>query len=358
MGDAQHTDPKIVAYAQSALEQMAAHGVPPTPKNYAVWYSFLAGQDPQAEAALRPVLESGQGFTPQLNDQLFGRIFGGSLDSLLLRDISDRLQTAICRLLQEIGQSSGDTGRYRHALQAFSEELRGIDALDRLGHVVENILAHTADVEQKSGQLETHLSSTSSELDGLRQRLEEFERQAMTDPLTGIGNRRAFDNTLAVAIGDAERTNTPLSLIMADIDHFKKFNDRHGHKVGDQVIKVVAKILAERMGDNEIAGRYGGEEFGLILPGRDLDSAVILAEEARERVKKKRIVKRATGEDLGTVTLSLGVARYIPGESADQFVERADSALYAAKNAGRNTVIAAGEPAPAQSNGRNGSSRR
>ncbi|MCU0894360.1 MAG: GGDEF domain-containing protein [Rhodospirillales bacterium] len=148
-----------------------------------------------------------------------------------------------------------------------------------------------------------------------------------------------FDFVLRQAALDGMENGDPLSLLMLDIDHFKKFNDTHGHHIGDQVLRLLAAVLKQSVKGQDTPARYGGEEFAVVLPQTVLENAVKLAEAIRLRVSRRSVVNRATSQRLGSFTVSIGAAEFVPGEPLRQFVERADRALYAAKKAGRNRVM-------------------
>ena len=145
-------------------------------------------------------------------------------------------------------------------------------------------------------------------------------------------------------ISDSEHSGEPCALIMADIDHFKRFNDTYGHQTGDQVLRLVAIGLKQNVKGQDIACRYGGEEFGVILPKTSLKQAAVVAEHIRQAVMAKELVKRSTGENLGRVTISLGVAAWSRGDQPADILARADAALYAAKRGGRNLVRCETDP--------------
>lgn len=171
-----------------------------------------------------------------------------------------------------------------------------------------------------------------------------LEVQASTDGLTGVANRRHFDRTLALEWKRHARSSFPLSLLLVDVDHFKRYNDAHGHLEGDDCLGEIARTLAtaaRRPGD--LVARYGGEEFGVILPETDLPGALAVAEMVRERLRLKGLPHGAPGAG-PLVTLSMGCASMVPacGPPADVLIKRADEALYAAKAAGRDRVEHAG----------------
>ncbi|KQT60117.1 hypothetical protein ASG52_18535 [Methylobacterium sp. Leaf456] len=171
----------------------------------------------------------------------------------------------------------------------------------------------------------------------VEERTRDLERLAVTDPLTGLSNRRALDEALADAVREE---GAGLSLILADIDHFKAINDRHGHAVGDAVLVALAGALGDAARPGDRLGRWGGEEFVILCPSTDLAAAQALAESMRLRVSETEIA------GVGRRTCSFGVAARAAGESVDGLLVRADAALYAAKHAGRDRVETAG-PSPA-----------
>jgi diguanylate cyclase len=157
--------------------------------------------------------------------------------------------------------------------------------------------------------------------------------------LTGIANRRSFDERLKLAIREAKSSSDTLSLLMIDIDHFKKFNDSFGHQLGDKVLQLVARILKTSIKGRDTVARYGGEEFAVILPSTRLAGAATLGDQIREAVASRRIIQKRTGEDFGSITLSVGVSSLRSADSGESLIKRADDALYSAKRGGRNRVI-------------------
>jgi diguanylate cyclase (GGDEF)-like protein len=169
----------------------------------------------------------------------------------------------------------------------------------------------------------------------LSTRMNELQHQSRTDPLTLLGNRRLFDDKLPQEFVMAREEQKPLSLLVLDIDHFKGYNDRHGHPQGDRAIKAVATALRKFARKPLVACRYGGEEFTVILPGIDCPTAAVMSERLR------RTVEETLNGDLA-ITISVGYACLSRGdfENAEKFFEAADSALYRAKQQGRNCVVA------------------
>jgi diguanylate cyclase len=163
----------------------------------------------------------------------------------------------------------------------------------------------------------------------------------MTDALTTLANRKALDEGLAKMCADAESSGRPLALAVVDIDHFKRFNDTWGHQTGDQVIRYVASVMG-RVGEQpRLAARFGGEEFAILFPCEQMAEVASELDAVRREVGSRTLKRRSTNEDLGAVTISIGVAQYQKGEGAAGLLERADAALYASKRGGRDKVSCA-----------------
>jgi diguanylate cyclase len=199
-------------------------------------------------------------------------------------------------------------------------------------------------MEGRTKTLEKELQQSSTQVGELRSQLDTVRRESLTDPLTGIANRKAFDAELTTAMAEARLHGESLSLFMCDIDRFKTFNDTWGHQTGDHVLKLVAGCISENTKGRDTAARYGGEEFAVIVRKAHAGDAVRLAEQIRANVQSKKLIKKSTGDILGSVTISIGVAELTGGESAAALIQRADMCLYRAKHAGRNCVISEKDP--------------
>jgi diguanylate cyclase len=191
----------------------------------------------------------------------------------------------------------------------------------------------------RSIELEKRLNETSSELDSIRKSLSQAEQRANTDTLTDLPNCRAVEGFLRAAQITAMETGEPLGLLIMDVDHFKKFNDNFGHGVGDQVLRLLANVLRERLRQNDLPGRFGGEELIAVLPGANLSVCETVAERIRGSIAECKITRRSTGEILPEITVSIGIAQFRLGEPVAQLIERCDAALYLAKRTGRNRVV-------------------
>ena len=186
-------------------------------------------------------------------------------------------------------------------------------------------------------RLEAELRKSSAELARLRGQLRGAVHDALTDPLTGLANRRAFDLELR-AVGARASRSAPAHLVMADIDHFKRVNDAHGHDVGDEVLRIVGEVLLANVRRDSLVARLGGDEFGLLLPGTGSPDAAAIAIRLCQALAARPVVLRGDPEISERITLSIGVAGWRAGDSSARWYARADAALYEAKRRGRNRV--------------------
>lgn len=331
-------------HALVALDLMARHDVPPNPLNFTVWYSYAGRRDPELVKAIDGLVRGRMPFSAAQNAELYARFFGVDREGEELRDASRRLQAALDRILVYVSDAGQDASRSSHRLAAFSGDLQRRTDGEDLREVVKGVLVECQRLLDRSRSLEQHLKHASGEISDLRGHLETVQREALTDALTGLANRKQFEIRLLEETRSAERTSEALCLLMADIDHFKTFNDSYGHRIGDEVLKIVARTLKDGVKGQDLAARYGGEEFAILLPRTGLKGATAVAEQIRSRLARRTITNRRNGASYGTVTVSIGVAQYRVGETLDHFVQRADQALYRAKNEGRNRVSVDGLP--------------
>ena len=330
---------RTLAFAEIALGQIKALGQSAAPRNFEIWYHYATGYN--------------QSLNQQINETLAqkGTLSNDDLDQIYHTYISDtrfgeRIDTVGTRVLDEIKQvmstidaATGSASTYSERLTAASEKLAQAKDGDALRAVIEHLVQGANEMEASNRKLEARLAATRQEIEHLQDNLEAVRNESLTDPLTTLSNRKYFDAALAQGISEAAARNEPLSLLMADIDHFKTFNDRFGHLTGDQVLRLVALSVKQNVKSSDIAARYGGEEFVIALPNTPLEAANVIADQIRHSVMTKELMKRSTGERLGRVTISIGVAALQPEDNAPLLIERADRCLYAAKRNGRNKVV-------------------
>lgn len=327
---------QILQFAQHANNLMERHNALPAPENFELWYWYSSQQNEALVAALNQAIQEGRVSSLEHAKALHARFFGGSV-SEQYEEIGHQLSSELKKLTESMKRAGEDTAAFDRTLTSAGDELdRG--SLD-IRAIVQKLAAATRAVQSRNKALEEQLQSSANEIQGLRSRMETVRKESLTDALTGLANRRSFDEAAQRAADAAITDNKPMSLIICDVDHFKKFNDTYGHAIGDQVLRLVGQCLRSNVKGKDVAARFGGEEFVVILPETTIENAARVANDIRKTVESKKIVQKSTGKDMGTVTLSLGVAQYVQGEQIADLLNRADACLYAAKRAGRNRVV-------------------
>jgi diguanylate cyclase len=326
------------AFAKTAMALMSSAGVASTPDNFELFYAYASGENPGLMQVMRGMIEAKKPFTPDVVNDLRLRCLSGARAAASMESVGGDMGSLINDVMDKLESASRDTASYKAALSAATGELGGERSAADLRKLVEGLVAATRAMEQRTKMLEGELQASSEQVNDLRGKLDDVRKESMTDPLTQIANRKAFDEAVKSAQnGVAE--GEEVSLLICDIDHFKKFNDSWGHQTGDQVLRLVANCLAENTKGRDTAARYGGEEFAVLLRGTGLEGATHVAEQIRSTVETKKLVKKSTGDILGTITISIGVAQFAKGESIEAVVRRSDACLYGAKRHGRNLVI-------------------
>jgi diguanylate cyclase len=328
---------KAAQNAQQTIALLEDRNIKKIPQNYTIWYEYLSDENPDIKDLVNRLIAENGTFNDEVAQQIYNEFFSSEKESREIRETNRMVQQSMEAILREIRSSTSGLSSYEETLEEFAGNAETLSAAD-LQFTVRNIIAETRQMSDQSSALNINLEKASSEISDLKRKLERIEGEALTDALTGIANRKKFDRDLTKATSACKSKKGPLCLVMSDIDHFKKFNDDHGHLFGDQVLRLVAQTLQKETEGEAIAARYGGEEFGIILPNTSLHSAVRLANGMRESVSAKELIKRNTGDNVGRITMSFGVAQFDPSEDIDSFIARADSALYSAKAAGRNQV--------------------
>lgn len=328
-------------HAATAIAEMAMRDISPTPGNFCVWYNYLAGTTPALKQDLEILIAKSKVISGSQMQALFDKYFRENNSTENLQSSGDELQATLLDVIKQVGQAGLDANAFGATLSKASGSL-GEAKIDAKGvrELVGEVLAATKLMSQKNQALEAQLKASSARMSVLQSRLETARREALTDALTGVGNRKSFDIALQFRAHQAAEQKSDLTLMLLDIDHFKKFNDDFGHRVGDQVLKIVGAKLKASVVGADAAARYGGEEFALLMPQTRLPDALDRADRLRISLGSHYLKNRSTGQSYGTVTVSAGVARYRPGEQLEEFVNRADQALYKAKSEGRNRVIA------------------
>jgi diguanylate cyclase len=282
-------------------------------------------------------------FTDEILSDLRMRCLSGARAARAMDNVGTGMSQTIDAVLVKLEAAARHTEAYSNTLTAASGHLDAGQSPADMRKLVEDLIGATRAMETRTKALEGELQKSSEQVNDLRGKLADVRKESLTDPLTGLSNRKAFDSAMdaaMLALAEGEH----VSLLMCDIDHFKKFNDSWGHQTGDQVLRLVANCLSDNVKGRDTAARYGGEEFGVLLRGASLEDATHVADQIRLAVQGRKLVKKSTGDVLGTITISVGVAEFAPGDSIETVIRRADAYLYGAKNNGRNMVMGQNDP--------------
>jgi len=327
------------ALAKTALALMTERQVAPIPENFELFYAYVAGENPVEARLLGDLIASRRPLSPQVLADLRQRFFRSDRLEGAVESAGGEITDTVANVLSRLEAAERDAVAYGRTLSAASGELDDAKSADGLQKLVSSLLTATRSMEARTKNLETELQRSSREVSELRTKLDDVRKESRIDQLTGIPNRKSFDTDIRDAIAQARESGEPLCLLMCDIDHFKAFNDTWGHTTGDQVLRLVAGCLSENVKGRDTAARYGGEEFAVVLRNTALADAARLANQIRLYVERKKLVKKSTGDILGTISISIGVAQLAPDDTQVLLIQRADTCLYAAKSAGRNCVV-------------------
>ena len=315
------------------LEQ---YRIPPTLDLYKLVYDYITDRNDIPKGEVDKAMKLGAEALHALVLKRQGML--DSPDEGSVAETGQKISQKVEEILLTLASHSDSTGGFSDALTKFSGDLQGENGAVTVEKLVHDIMVETHAMRDRTQQLEAELQASASAIDELQCSLNQVREEASTDPLTKIANRLKFDRTIAQEMSRSPDREKPLCLVMCDVDNFKNFNDTFGHQMGDQVLRMVGATLGENTKGRDLAARYGGEEFSLIMPETELDDAVQLANVIREAIAGKRLIRKKTGVEISRVTVSFGAAIFRPGETAAELIDRADEALYHAKQAGRNQV--------------------
>jgi diguanylate cyclase len=334
-----YTEPKerSAELLRLTLTQMGQHAAAFNPLTFTLWYEHASGINSTLSDALNELARR----SAPIDDACVLRLYNEHVapaDAQSVERIGSEMQRLMSSMADSASQTGDRAGTFGAQLSDLTEALASRDVAQLTPRLSE-VLAGTAEMRNSVEALQSKVSASQDEIERLRGELERTRGEVLTDPLTGILNRRGFDQKLASLLAEPSAPGSSHCLVMFDIDHFKKVNDTHGHLMGDRVIQAVGEILRTSVTHaSHAAARYGGEEFAVLLPATTAEQCARLADTVRTRTKAMKIRNRTTQEVLLTVTISGGVAALRQGDDAASLISRADAALYRSKQAGRDRV--------------------
>ncbi|PCI43704.1 MAG: hypothetical protein COB49_11900 [Alphaproteobacteria bacterium] len=326
-----------------ALDLMSMYNVIPSPSNYQVWYDYASEENMSLNKAIDDMIRQKKSFTSIACNNLYERFFSGDRVQNAVTSTGQGIQNELSRIAKAVSDLNKGTASYGVALKESLHSMGHVPGAETLKTIISGLLTETTNFASKNDSAQQQLKESAKTVQKLQTTLEAVRQESLTDMLTNIGNRKSFEENLKTTIEKINGKEDELCLVIGDIDHFKKFNDTWGHHVGDQVLKAVAHTIKTRVGEVGTAARYGGEEFVIILPDVSLEKARRLTDIIRLSIAERSMKRKSTGENIGRITCSFGVAKYRPGEHRNDFLERADAALYQSKANGRNQITLEGE---------------
>jgi diguanylate cyclase len=323
---------------QKAVALMKQYDVIPTSEHYSVWFRHVTGVDAELSQVINQRMQDRIPFDAAFSGYLYRHyVLKHEYQAAHSKGIGATHETmhAMLEFIRTTlaGASEGTAGVHKKLDALLHSDHTDVHAMMRAVVDVAQDMKHSAD------ELRKHLRDSQHQIDALKHNLETISLESQRDFLTNVYNRKALDTKTMQLISECKEQDVPLSMLVIDVDHFKKFNDTHGHLIGDEVLKMIARILLDMVKGQDVVGRFGGEEFVVVLPSTSIGGAMVVAEHIRKTTAKKELRHRTTGESFGVVTVSIGVAQYRhESDQLSSWFARADDALYRSKHAGRNRV--------------------
>ncbi len=320
------------------LQKMVLHPAAFTPPNYAVWYEHLSGINPALSNAMTPLLEKDGSLDDDLVERLYAQ-YVSECSSDLQKYLRGGIRQMLSRLVESTAQASREAIHFGGCLQTHKETLNnGLDSA-ALRSLLDNLACDTGQMRGSMQTLEVQLEASKQEVEHLNKEIESVRAEALTDPLSNILNRRGFEAAAQLIFDDDASNEKEFCMLMIDIDHFKKVNDTYGHLFGDKVIRTIASTLKSKVKGQDSVARIGGEEFAVLLPDTNAKGAFVVAEQIRLAIENGKIRRLDSSEQIGGISISIGIASHTRGDTLLELLDQADKALYIAKQGGRNRSI-------------------
>lgn len=335
----QDTPDKAKRIFTRLVEAFDKFDINPTPLNYYVWYQYLKGDNPPFRQEMDAIINDEYGYNDRDGRRLYEEYLAEEQEAS--SDFDRAFRRLINLMIQKMNAWSEKLENHTRELDDCANSLNepNLDT-EQLRRITDTMRSTAHSINQSNRAFQQEMLNSTAEVKKLRSELLAAQTAALTDELTEIGNRKAFNNALQELMLEAAAHPQSLCLILSDIDHFKKFNDTYGHLIGDSVLRYYANIIKKGQGKNEVICRYGGEEFAILLAETTLERAKARAEEIRSAIEAATLKRKNANEPLTKITASFGVAQYHgESDSAETFIQRADKALYEAKHQGRNRVL-------------------
>ena len=321
-------------FSEHTHDFLASHLIAPTPVNYSVIYLYISNENEMLSAAIDKVLQKGETITADFMADLFKRYvsFTQQVENTVLAPFEETLSKTLAQISEQVSNEDKVVSN----LEKLDKILAKSNNKASMDNIVSYLFNTINSTKVQHEELSQKLTATQQEINQLKDKLASSRQEALVDSLTGLLNRRGCDEKLQ----DLSHADTHTSLAI-DIDHFKKVNDTFGHFIGDKVIQRISKTIQEHIGEEDIAVRFGGEEFVVVMANTAIEEAKRIAEKIRITISKMKLKQRDTNTYLPPISVSIGLAQNDNITEWKALFEQADDALYQAKNSGRNRCICA-----------------
>jgi len=330
--------PRAGEFLRLTLGFLAKYNLSANPVNYTVWYEYVSGKNRKLKRAMDRIIDNNLPLNNKNIETLYQK-FVTDGDRIVISRLLTKVNLMLREITGHVLETEGDLAGYGQTLDAMAGQLHDIHDFEGVRDLIDQMLDTTKAIIKSGSRLQTRMKVSSEDLRQLHRDLETSQKEARTDVLTGLCNRRGLEKRLELERIRARQNNVPFSVIMADIDYFKKVNDTHGHLVGDSLLKGFAAVLKNQVRRNDMVARYGGEEFIILLPETNVEGAYAVGEKIRTALVAKEWKVKNSGKRIGQIKASMGIAQYVMTETGNQVVERADTALYQAKDQGRDRIV-------------------
>jgi diguanylate cyclase len=328
---------KSFATLKHTIPLLLKHKISAIPTNYALWYTYVSNESPELKTAIDQILDNKMQLSEMKTKELY-RNHIAETEEFTAWELRQSVEAMLIELSQSLQDTRSETTSFKETMDSCVDDLAKVEkeglSLKEVMALVRNLVKDTQSIRRSTITFNAALTEAQKEIEALRSQLEQSQQDALYDALTGLYNRRYFDEELA-----SQSLKPNLCLMLVDLDHFKKINDKYGHVMGDLVLKATAKKLQATCRNGAQAFRFGGEEFAIIVPNSNLAKARSMAESMRKAIEKIVMKDKSTSEILGDIAASIGVAELTCGMNPLALIEKADKQLYEAKRLGRNRVM-------------------
>ncbi|MCP4670511.1 MAG: GGDEF domain-containing protein [Desulfobacula sp.] len=329
---------KAGEYLRLSLNYIAKYNLPANPVNYTVWYEYVSGKNLKLKNAIDYSVKNDKPLNNNNLETIYQKYVTDG-DRIVIGKLLTKISLMLKDITNHVSDTEGDLAGHGKNLGGLAEQITEVHDYKDIKDIVDQMIVETKSLIQSGKRLQTRMKISSDDLKQLHHDLEKSQQEAQTDALTSLINRRGLEKRFELERIRAKQNDSPFSIILADIDHFKKINDNFGHLVGDSLLKNLAMLIKSHLRQNDIAARYGGEEFLILLPETGIDGAKAVAQKIKKALSIKEWKLKDTGESMGIITISMGIALYKFNEPEKDLIKRADDALYLAKDRGRNRII-------------------